>query len=76
MPKQTQTSQRCNRDDNITIYTKNNLKATKTRVKKIARDLLYPNIVMRQIDKAKTANEIDSIMARARRGEFDHYSRK
>ena len=76
MSKQTQTSQRYNRDDNITVYTKNNLKATKTRVKKIARDLLYPNIVMRRIDEAKTANEIDSIMARARRGEFDHYSVK
>ena len=58
------------------IYSKEDIRVTKKRVKKIAADLCYPDIVFKKIDEAKSNIEIDNIMASARRGKYDKYREK
>lgn len=64
------------RDDHLTLYTKDNLTVTKRRVKRVAKDLCYPKIVLRKIDEATTDSEIDFIMKKARIGDYDCYSKE
>ena len=55
---------------NDDIYTKDNIRVTKKRVKQAAAELLYPSVVCKKIDEAKTIEEIDRIMSDARRGKY------
>lgn len=47
------------------------LRTIKKRVKHVAIELCYPQIVQIKIDNAKTEEEIDRIMRSARKGEYD-----
>lgn len=63
-----------NRSDRT--YSGSSLRTIKKKVKDIAVDLRYPDIVFKKIDEAKSEREIDRIMASARRGDYDKYRGK
>lgn len=59
------------KDDVFSIYSKDNVRVTKRRVKEVARELCYPKSVMVAIDMAKTNDEVASIMQSARCGKYE-----